>query len=140
MTSNPKKQILQALILVFVLIIFYFSWLPDCNFETETYLPLWLIQWSKIHFNLRTAIPFIALGFLFEILQALSAKANRTKFHANCNTLISATIIVSIAEVGQFFVMNRQPDFRDIAFGIAGSCIGIMLFHIKNIKSIIRNK
>lgn len=142
MTPNIKKQFLLALIIACVLTIFYFSWLPDSNFETETYLPLWLLQWCKIHFNLRTAIPFIALGFLFEIQQALFAKAEgyKTNFYSNFNTLIISTLIVSVAEVGQFFVTNRQPDFRDIAFGIMGTGIGIILFRLNNIKSIIRIK
>ena len=60
-----KKRVLFVFLFV-IAVVFYFSWLPDPSFKNETYLPRWLLKWSDHYYNLRTAIPFLAVGFLLE--------------------------------------------------------------------------
>jgi hypothetical protein len=69
----PKKMLL-VLLLSCTVGIFYYSWLPDPKLASETYLPAWLLDWSNLHFNLRTAIPFIGFGFLLEMWGATSSQ------------------------------------------------------------------
>jgi glycopeptide antibiotics resistance protein len=115
--------------------VFYLSWLPNGHLGKETYLPLWLINWSNTYFNLRTAIPFTALVFLLEARHSITDKSFRGKRTLPfwvINTII-ATVIVCLAEGGQFFISNRHPDIKDIAFGILGSLLGCVLYYLFNI-------
>jgi len=124
------KKLLLVLLLSCTVGIFYYSWLPDPKLASETYLPAWLLQWSNLHFNLRTAIPFIGFGFLLEMWGGISGQKKNTKekvlralFH-----IALAAVIVTLAELGQYFILNRHPDSMDILYGILGSVLGCLLF------------
>jgi len=125
-----------VLLLLFLVIgaVFYFSWLSDPGFAGETYLPRWLLNWSNQYYNLRTAVPFLALGFLLEVytehsdVNDLSNNSNRKlNFIQN---IVFAAIIVCIAEGGQFVIQRRSPDLADVFFGIAGSIIGALGYNL----------
>ncbi|AXB58502.1 VanZ family protein [Flavobacterium fluviale] len=125
-----------VLLLLFLVIgaVFYFSWLSDPGFGGETYLPRWLLNWSNQYYNLRTAVPFLALGFLLEVytehsdVNDLSNNSNRKlNFIQN---IVFAAIIVCIAEGGQFVIQRRSPDLADVFFGIAGSIIGALGYNL----------
>ena len=120
-----KKIILIPLFFVIVAV-FYFSWLSDPSLESETYLPQWLLNWSNENYNLRTAIPFVALGFLLE------AYTNRkSPYDTNPNKNLSfmqnlgiSAVIAFIAEGGQFLIKSRNPDIMDVYFAIVGGLVG----------------
>lgn len=133
--TNRQKSIVFAFLLC-VAGIFYYSWLPNPRFETETYLPLWLRNWSNTYFNLRTAIPFIPLGYLLEAWASIPTKifVAKKSFPLRIKTTLIATVIIWLAEGGQFFIANRNPDSLDIVFGIMGSsCGSIIHYCIKNL-------
>ncbi|MES2545943.1 MAG: hypothetical protein V4548_13745 [Bacteroidota bacterium] len=116
--------------------IFYLSWLPNGHLGKETHLPTWLLNWSNTYFNLRTAIPFIPLGYLLEAWASIPTKIFVTKksFPLRIKTTLIATVIICLAEGGQFFIANRNPDSLDIVFGIMGSsCGSIIHYCIKNL-------
>ena len=120
------KKLVLFLLFLGVGLIFYYSWLPDHNMTSETYLPKWLLDWSNKHYNLRTAIPFVFFGFL---LEEYSHSKTVSKMEINKNLIFIqniavAALVVSIAECGQFLIINRSPDLMDIYFGIIGSLIG----------------
>ena len=129
----PKKMLL-VLLLSCTLSIFYYSWLPDPKLASETYLPAWLLDWSNLHFNLRTAIPFIGFGFLLEMWGATSSKKKNTKekFLRSFFHILLAAVIVSLAELGQCFIIKRIPDSMDILYGILGSVLGSVLYAFFN--------
>ena len=129
--ARKRKSIFFAFFLC-VLVIFYYSWLPYPKLASETYLPAWLLDWSNLHFNLRTAFPFIGVGFLLEMLGATSGQKKNAKVKVlmSLYPIVLAAIIVSIAEVGQYFIVNRHPDSMDILFGILGSVLGAFVYHI----------
>lgn len=120
-----RKIILFPLVFV-IATVFYYSWLSDPSLKTETYLPHWLLKWSNKYYNLRTAIPFVALGFLLETY------ANRKKtYDTNPNKSLSfmqnlgiSAFIALLAEGGQFLLKNRNPDIMDVYFAIIGSLFG----------------
>jgi glycopeptide antibiotics resistance protein len=120
-----KKRVLFSVIFV-ILLVFYYSWIPDSRFQNETYLPKWLLNWSNHYYNLRTAIPFVAIGFLLETYrqQISLIEINQNKKKYFIQNIGFATIIVCIAEGGQFLIHERNPDIMDVFFGILGSWIG----------------
>lgn len=124
-----------VILLVFILIsisIFYFSWIPDSQLTSESYLPLWLRNLSNSYFNLRTAVPFVAFGFLLEAWRSIKngSKNRVNKFNFWFKNLGIAIFVVCLAEGGQFFVLNRHPDVMDVLFGVLGSQIGFVAFHL----------
>ena len=62
-----SNKIVLVLLFVVVGLVFYFSWLPDSSFKNQIFIPKWLLDWSNENYNLRTAIPFIAVGWLLEV-------------------------------------------------------------------------
>jgi glycopeptide antibiotics resistance protein len=123
-----KKRALFILLFV-VGVVFYYSWLPDPNMRSETYLPQWLLNWSNQYYNLRTAIPFVAFGYLLEAytLGKTLDKIDPNKTLVFIQNLGWAAIVVFIAECGQFLIKNRSPDLMDVYFGIVGSLIGALM-------------
>jgi glycopeptide antibiotics resistance protein len=126
------KTILHLLVVACISAVFYFSWLPSPDLGTETYLPSWLRDWSNYYYNLRTAVPFIAIGFLLEMASRIKNpfahfERNRQLFIQNIS--ISA-VVVCIAEGGQFLIQNRSPDGMDVFFGILGSGIGSLGYYV----------
>ena len=130
----PKKIVL--IILFFVIVaVFYFSWLLDPTLETETYIPKWILDWSNEYYNLRTAVPFVVLGFLLE------AYSNRKKsYDPNPDKRLSfmknmgiSAFIAIIAEGGQFLIKSRSADIMDVYFAIAGSLFGGLGYNLLSV-------
>jgi hypothetical protein len=106
--------------------VFYFSWLPNPSFVNQSYLPRWLVYWADVYVQLRTAVPFLAIGFLVQFL---------CKPHSffTWKGFLFAFLVVLIAEGGQFFLPDRHPDVMDIVFGALGTLVG-MLFYYQTFK------
>ncbi|MFV5690304.1 hypothetical protein ACM55M_16960 [Flavobacterium sp. ZT3R25] len=129
-----SKKIVLFLLFFVIATVFYFSWLSNPSLESETYLPKWLLNWSNDYYNLRTAIPFVFVGFLLEAYTE-HMSSNRINHNKNSNFMQNigiATIIVCIAEGGQFLVQKRNPDLMDVFFGILGSFIGGLGYYLVN--------
>lgn len=125
------RFILLTFLLLFFVGILYYSWIPSPSLASENYLPFWLRKWSNIYFNLRTAVPFVGLGFLLEVWTFIAPKKqSRKKINSRIVNIIIAVITVSVAETGQFFITSRHPDSMDLLFGIMGSVLGIFLFDV----------
>lgn len=103
--------------------VFYYSWLPNPSFSNQTYLPHWLIQWTDEYGRLRTAAPFLLIGFVFQYL------FKPTTFFTLAGFLLSL-VIVFIAEGMQFLLPNRHPDFFDVLFAALGSLVGMLAFFV----------
>ncbi len=123
------------LILFFVIAaIFYYSWIPDPSFNKETYLPNWLLNWSNKYYNLRTCIPFVAVGFLLEDLaQQISSLEYLNKGLNFLQNIAISIIIVCVAEGGQILIQKRNPDLIDVFYGILGSFIGGLGYYLVTI-------
>ncbi len=126
------NKIVLLLLFIVIGIVFYFSWLSDPSFASETYIPKWILNWSNHYYNLRTAVPFLAVGFL---LETYSQHKGLTEVNYNKNlnfiqNIVIAAIIVCIAEGGQFILKRRNPDLMDIIYGILGSLIGALSYNL----------
>ncbi len=127
-----SNKIVGVLLLLVVGVVFYFSWLSDPSFTNETYLPKWLLNWSNQYYNLRTAVPFVAFGYL---LGSYSNMKNLTKMGVNENLIFIqnlgiACIVATVAECGQFLIKGRSPDLKDIFFGFMGSLVGALVYNV----------
>jgi glycopeptide antibiotics resistance protein len=136
--NTPIKWKSSCSIILFSVItasILYFSWIPDPSLTSETYLPLWLLNWSNSYFNLRTAVPFVGFGFLLEALlsEKNKSKKSKNKFSSWFKNGCIATAVICLAAVGQFFILNRHPDIMDVLFGVLGSQVGFFVSHLLKI-------
>lgn len=125
-------RLIQILLMIVVGVVLYFSWLPDPNFIHETYLPEWLLRWSNHYYNLRTAVPFVVLGFLLEAYnnQKGITEDSESKVYDFIHNMCLATMVVCIAEAGQLLIQRRSPDIADVFFGIMGSIIGTLFYNL----------
>jgi glycopeptide antibiotics resistance protein len=130
--SEWKIKGIPLLFILTIASIFYFSWIPDSNLKSESYLPLWLLNWANSYFNLRTAVPFVALGFLLDACNSKKSSNKKRKSRAGVwfSNSVIALFVVCLAEGGQFFILNRHPDVADVLFGFLGSQLGFLLYHI----------
>jgi glycopeptide antibiotics resistance protein len=125
-------KIVLVLLLLFIGAVFYFSWVPDPSLSSESYLPKWLLNWSNHYYNLRTAVPFFAVGFLLEIYTEgnCSSAVHHNKTINLIQNVSIATIIVCVAEAGQFVIQRRNPDLMDVFYGTTGSLVGALTYHL----------
>ena len=75
-----------------------------------------------MHGQLRTAVPFIPLGFLLN--------SYKKKWVISLSGLLICFLVVCVAEFGQLFIPTRVPDIIDIFFGLVGSILGMIIQNI----------
>ncbi|WP_109676924.1 hypothetical protein [Dyadobacter jejuensis] len=108
------------MLMIFVLI---FSWLPNPDIGLLPIFPHWLGEWTNKNKNLRTAVPFVFLGFIGPFLPLFSNKSIWTRAML---VLVSLLFLVSMAEVGQLLLPRRHFDWGDIGWGMAGTLLGML--------------
>jgi len=122
---NWLGSFLLSGIVIFMISVFYFSWLSSPQLANSGLLPEWLILWADApeNENLRTAIPFVFLGIISGTV--LLQKSKSFKKWINCWLLLLALVLV--AELGQLFLPLRSFDIEDIGWGALGSAFGLVI-------------
>lgn len=107
-----------------IMLVFYLSWVPSPDMQYVWFLPDWVARWADVRQNgdLRTAVPFVFLGFCSGIL-LLRSQAAWFWWLVACFGL---TIVAAIAEVGQLALPHRHFSWADIRWGTAGSVLGLV--------------
>ena len=129
------KRLSILIILAFYTIILYFSWIKDSTLRSEShFIPEILLKIANTNPNARTAEPFVPVGFLMY----------SEKLNSRLGAILSLTL-VSIAEVGQFFIHSRTPSFFDVIFGLLGHFLGVfsaivLFLLIKNFTFLLHHK
>lgn len=127
-----SNKIVIVLLLTAIAAVFYFSWLSDPSFSNESYLPRWILNWSNKYYNLRTAVPFVAVGFLLQVITDYKS-SNSIKYNKNLKFIQNigvVTLIVSIAEAGQLMIQRRNPDLMDVFYGVLGGIVGGLVYNL----------
>lgn len=101
--------------------IFYFSWIPNPRLTEENLLPLWLAQWADEYDNLRTAVPFVLLGFS----GGLVIGQIKLSLWFWLKSAVVFFFFATLAEAGQLLLPNRHFDWADIFWGVVGGLVGV---------------
>ncbi|MGI4834368.1 MAG: VanZ family protein [Janthinobacterium lividum] len=118
-----KKLLFYSLLLLGAGLVLYLSWQSHPAMATDWFIPSWVASWADEQQNdtLRTAVPFVALGWLIGSWLALQRRAWRQWLLAWAGLVA----LVSMAEVGQLFRPGRSFDLGDIGWGAAGALLGL---------------
>ncbi len=123
--NNGRGLILlwAGLTLILLAAICYFSWVPNPRMQAIWWIPRWLAKWADVHGEVRTAIPFIALGAV------LGAGCRRLTSSAAWLAAIWGGLCLAATgiELVQLNMPTRTFDPADIAYAAAGSALGIAL-------------
>jgi len=106
-------------------LVFLLSWIQDPTLGLPSFLPASLRAWTnrQENENIRTAVPFVFLGLVFSLHEFRRAFS----FPRYTIALLLLALVVTLAEAGQAFIPHRSPDPGDIAWGIAGSLLGMII-------------
>ena len=118
-----RPALITLPLLAGTIIIFILSWLPDPVLGKYGFLPGWLAHWTDAgaNDNLRTAVPFLFLGFFTGGWLLLTKKEWRWWLIA----LVGLVSIAFIAEAGQLTLPRRNFDWGDVAWGTMGTLSGL---------------
>lgn len=91
--------------------------------EDVWFIPHWVSAWADERRNdtLRTAVPFVALGWLAGGWLLVQGRPWRQWLWA-WGALVG---LVIVAEIGQVFMPERSFDLADIGWGAAGALLGL---------------
>jgi len=115
-----RRILIAALVFGLLLLCLYLAWRPSPKLSDLWFIPTEFARWADAQYNLRTAFPFVGLGFL----GALVVGDSWCRLRLLAILLFAFSILL---EVGQLFIPSRSPNFEDIFFGCAGALIGIGL-------------
>jgi hypothetical protein len=100
--------------LVFLLV------LPNGRFTGGNYLPEGMLSWINENYTIRSSIPILFLGYVLSIKKS------------TVWVLLVCFMLVGLAELGQFLLPGRNPDWWDVFSGLWGTIVGIVLRKVMN--------
>ncbi|RAJ94148.1 VanZ like protein [Larkinella arboricola] len=108
-----------------IALIFYLSWVPDPHMSFVWFLPEWVAHWADVKKNadLRTAVPFVFLGFM--VGTWLSRSGHPWSWWVLA--VLGLTLVAVVAEAGQLVLPQRHFSWADILWGAAGSGLGLLM-------------
>lgn len=118
-----NRFVYYFLVLVGAGLVLYLSWRAHPRMEDVGFIPGWVSAWADERRNdtLRTAVPFVALGWLVGGWLAVQRRPWRHWLWA----WAALVLLVSVAEIGQLFQDERSFDLADIGWGAAGALLGL---------------
>ena len=100
----------------------YLSWVTDSRIQLVSWLPHGLAAWADSGGpveKMRTAVPVALASFLLTLIGRLMGW--KYWFVSGVGAVL---ILVIIAEAGQFFLPQRNPNWDDVLRGAAGAVVG----------------
>lgn len=118
-----KNVLFYGLALLGAGLVLYLSWRTHPRMEDVWFIPDWVSAWADERRNdtLRTAVPFVALGWLVGGWLWVQGRPWQQWLWA----WVALVALVSAAEIGQVFMPERSFDLADIAWGAAGALLGL---------------
>ncbi len=103
------------------IVVLYLSWLSDSRMSLVPWIPQWIAAWADQNGTVRTGVPFVILGFILAGLLRLRSAAPRMWAAA----FGGMVLLVATAELGQVWLPDRTPSWRDVGWGVAGGLLGL---------------
>jgi hypothetical protein len=118
-----SRFVYYFLVLIGAGLVLYLSWRTHPRMEDVWFIPGWVSAWADERRNdtLRTAVPFVALGWLVGGWLWVRGQPWRQWLWA----WAALVLLVIVAEIGQIFMPERSFDLADIAWGAAGALLGL---------------
>tara|TARA_R110000868_G_scaffold268949_2_gene528228 strand:- start:957 stop:1406 length:450 start_codon:yes stop_codon:yes gene_type:complete len=124
---SKRLSFLMLSIIIGALLVLYLSWVSSPKIGEIRFIPSWMASWVDTYefFTIRTAIPFIILGMLSGwYLNYLKREVLSWFF-----VWLMLSLLVILAELGQYFRPMRSFDWKDIAWGSIGAALGLSLLY-----------
>lgn len=121
-----RKLFILITLLVLSIMVLALSWVSSPILSNLGIFPKGIASWADDidHVNLRTAVPMVVWGLLAGIwIKLISLKGSKPWVIA----WLLGLLLITIAEMGQFFLPNRSPHFGDIGWGIGGTTFGLSI-------------
>lgn len=118
-----RMRILYLFLFLGVAFVLYLSWQPHYDFRHLWFMPAWLTRWTDNHANgnIRTAVPFVFMGFAGGILPT----SHPRPFYRWFIIWLILVGVVVVAEAGQLLIPTRFFSFEDIGWGAVGAFVGL---------------
>ncbi|MGI4735274.1 MAG: VanZ family protein [Janthinobacterium lividum] len=130
-----SKRLSYFLVLVGAALVLYLSWIPVPRMGLVWFIPHGLAHWADENRNddLRTAVPLVPLGLLVggQLLRQNRPWAQWLLAWAGLS------LLVLVAEVGQFFLAQRSFSWLDVLWGAAGALAGLSLLAVVRLVSLL---
>ncbi|WP_149304358.1 VanZ family protein [Pareuzebyella sediminis] len=128
MKQIKSGYLIGVLFILGILLILGLSWRSDPNLKGLPFMPLWIYSWADTYrFSaIRTAVPFLGLGTIIGFW-LLIRKASFFQFVMAWAILIG---VVTVAELGQYFIPSRDVDLKDIFWGGIGGFSGLAVNYV----------
>lgn len=106
-------------------LVLYLSWRTHPRLADVWFIPGWLSAWADERRNdtLRTAVPFVALGWLVGSWLWVQERPWRQWPWA----WAALVVLVIVAETGQLFRSERSFDLADVGWGTVGALLGLVM-------------
>ena len=98
----------------------YLSWRPSPMMEEIPWIPSFLGIWADEFVRARTAVPFVALGFLNGLTQVVR-KAGIIDFARSALAYLGLAVVVELVQV---FIPSRHCDVQDMLWAVLGTMLG----------------
>lgn len=130
-----SQRLFYFLVLVGGALVLYLSWIPVPKMGLVWFIPHGLAHWADENRNddIRTAVPLVPLGLL---VGTQLIRQNRT-WAQWLLAWVGLSILVLVAEVGQFFLAQRSFDWFDVIWGAGGALVGLSLMAAVRLVSLL---
>ncbi len=119
------KTVFIIFSILVILAICIFSWLPNPQLKDTGLFPGIFGEWVDENYNMRTAVPFVLLGFGLRALNSLTSLIKDL-----LRILVIAIVLVTLVELGQLFLPARHFDIQDILWAGAGAILGALIHEL----------
>jgi len=116
------------IIIIGTLLVLYLSWVSSPKIGGNPLVPNWIAMWVDAYYfdAIRTAVPMIFLGGMSGLLIVFN-NLNMKWWWLAWGLL---SLLVCIAEIGQFLRPLRSFDSMDILWGSVGSALGLLMVYV----------
>lgn len=118
--NRSLKFVLDLFKVLLILVVGYLSWRPSPMMEEIPWIPSFLGIWADEFVRARTAVPFVALGFLNGLTQVVR-KAGIVDFARSALAYLGLAVVVELVQV---FIPSRHCDVQDMLWAVLGTMLG----------------